>query len=88
MLMRAQIVVDYLDQAVNIDDLAIPLRDRAIKRENIYGELGEIVLGKKKGRMVRDEITVFKATGLAIEDIVTANMVYEMAKKKGIGMEI
>jgi len=83
-----KIVVDYLDQALIVGDLAVPIRDGAIRKENIYGELGEIVAGKKQGRIDDKEITIFKATGLAIEDIATAFKVYELAKKKGIGKEI
>jgi alanine dehydrogenase len=83
-----KIVVDFMDQAMNAGDLAVPLRDGAIKKEDIYGELGEIIAGKKKGRTDSSEITIFKATGLAIEDIATANKVYQLAKKKGIGKEI
>jgi len=88
-LVKAQkIVVDFMDQAVNVGDLAAPLREGAIKKADIYGELGEIIAGKKKGRTDSSEITIFKATGLAIEDIATANRVFQLAKKKGIGKEI
>ena len=47
--------------------------------------MGEIVAGKKKGRESPDEITMFKATGLAIQDVGTASKVYELAKAKGVG---
>ena len=83
-----KIVVDFIDQALIVGDFAVPIREGAIKRENIYAELGEIVAGKKQGRTNNDEITLFKATGLAIEDIATAYKVYELAKERGIGKEI
>jgi len=31
--------------------------------------MGDIVAGKKKGRTSPDEVTLFKATGLAIQDV-------------------
>ena len=34
------------------------------------------------------EVTLFKATGLAIQDVGTAHKVYELAKEKGIGVEL
>ena len=34
-----------------------------MRKENIYAELGEIVAGKKSGRMTDDEIIVFDSTG-------------------------
>lgn len=83
-----KIVVDFIDQAAIVGDFAAPIREGAFKREDIYAELGEIVTGQKKGRTSNDEITLFKATGLAIEDIATAHKVYQLAKKKGIGKEI
>jgi ornithine cyclodeaminase/alanine dehydrogenase-like protein (mu-crystallin family) len=50
--------------------------------------MGEIVCGAKKGRTSPDEITLFKATGLAIQDVGTAAKVYELAKQKGIGRDL
>ncbi|HCG98422.1 MAG TPA: ornithine cyclodeaminase family protein, partial [Actinobacteria bacterium] len=48
--------------------------------------LGEIVVGAKEGREA-GEITVFDSTGLAIQDIATARMLFEAAKREGIGYE-
>ncbi len=57
----------------------------AITEDDIYAELGKIVAGHKEGRTSPDEITRFKATGLAIQDVGTAYKVYQLAKEKGIG---
>jgi ornithine cyclodeaminase/alanine dehydrogenase-like protein (mu-crystallin family) len=46
---------------------------------HIDGELGEIVAGTVSGRIAPDEITVFKSLGLAVEDVVTADLVYRKA---------
>jgi alanine dehydrogenase len=83
-----KIVVDFRDQAFVVGDFAEPIREGAIRREDIYAELGEIVTGKKPGRTSEDEITLFKATGLAIQDVGTAFMVYRRARERGIGREI
>ncbi|HUU81328.1 MAG TPA: ornithine cyclodeaminase family protein, partial [Acidobacteriota bacterium] len=50
--------------------------------KHIYGELGEIVAGKKDGRISDQEITVFDSTGLAIQDISCAYAVYAQLKEK------
>ncbi len=42
-------------------------------------ELGEVVAGAQPGRKSNDEITLYKSVGVAIEDIVAANLVYERA---------
>lgn len=83
-----KIVVDFRDQAFVVGDFAEPLREGAIRKEDVYAELGEIVVGKKPGRTSEEEITLFKATGLAIQDVGTAFRVYKLAKERGIGREI
>ncbi|MBN2334939.1 ornithine cyclodeaminase family protein [Candidatus Bathyarchaeota archaeon] len=78
-------VVDFIPQAFVVGDFKVPKEEGVIKEEDIYAELGKIVAGKKKGRTSPDEITMFKATGLAIQDVGTASKVYELAQKKKVG---
>jgi ornithine cyclodeaminase/alanine dehydrogenase-like protein (mu-crystallin family) len=49
--------------------------------ERVVGEIGEVVSGAVPGRTSPDEITVFKSLGLAVEDVVTADLVYRKAVK-------
>jgi ornithine cyclodeaminase/alanine dehydrogenase-like protein (mu-crystallin family) len=58
------------------------------REEDIYGELSEIVLGKKKGRVDDQEVTIFDSTGMAIQDITTAYAVYQLAQKRGVGVKV
>ncbi|MCW4013479.1 MAG: ornithine cyclodeaminase family protein [Candidatus Bathyarchaeota archaeon] len=81
-------VVDFIPQAFVVGDFKVPKEEGVIKEEDIYAELGLIVAGKKKGRESPDEITMFKATGLAIQDVGTASKVYELAKAKKVGMTL
>ena len=83
-----KLVVDYMPQAFVVGDFAKPKEEGAISEKDIYAEMGEIVCGAKKGRTSPDEITLFKATGLAIQDVGTAAKVYELAKQKGIGRDL
>jgi len=46
-------------------------------------ELGEIRPGARPGRRDRDEITVYKAMGHVIADIVAAEIVYRWAAPRG-----
>ncbi len=48
-------------------------------------ELGELLLGRKPGRVSDSQITVYKAMGVAMEDMVAAHLVYEKAKARGTG---
>ena len=54
----------------------------------IHAEIGEIVNGDKIGRETDDEITLFNSTGLSAQDIAAVKIVYDAAKKKGLGMRI
>lgn len=45
--------------------------------------LGEVVLGTSPGRRDAREITVYKAMGIAMEDMVAANLAYAAALREG-----
>jgi alanine dehydrogenase len=88
LLKRAKIVVDAKEQAIHSGEINVPISKKIISEKNIFAELGEIVAKKKNGRKREKEITIFDSTGLAIQDLYTANLVYLQAKKKKIGREI
>jgi len=51
-------------------------------------ELSDVVSGKMPGRTNRDQITLFKSNGIAIEDIVVGGRIYEIARERGMGREV
>ena len=50
---------------------------------HIFAELGEVVAGAAPGRQSPDEVTLFKSLGMAVEDVVTADLVYRKALAVG-----
>lgn len=66
-------------------DLIIPIKNGTFSADRVTGELGEVIAGKAPGRANSEEITVFKTTGSAVLDVVTAQRIYENALKKGMG---
>ena len=44
--------------------------------------------GLKPGRTADDQITLYKSMGNAMEDMVVANLVYETALARGVGVEL
>jgi len=72
-LQRARVFVDDPAQAVHSGEINVPIKKGLFSQERIEGTLGEVVLGRKK-RMSADEITVFDSTGLAIQDLVIAEI--------------
>jgi alanine dehydrogenase len=51
-------------------------------------ELGELLLAQRPGRQSDRDITVYKAMGHAMEDMITANLVYRRARQQGIGQVV
>ncbi|HEY6249676.1 MAG TPA: ornithine cyclodeaminase family protein [Candidatus Angelobacter sp.] len=77
---RARIVVDTYEGALaEAGDLVIPLRSGAISRDHIIADLHELAGGKKRVRNSAADITLFESVGCALEDLVTAMLVYEKA---------
>lgn len=87
-LKKAKIIIDDWAQASHSGEINVPLRKGIITKRNIYASLGQIVSGQKIGRTNDREITIFDSTGLAIQDLFTAELVYRMAKKKNVGRKI
>lgn len=87
-LQRARIFVDDLEQATHSGEVNVGLSKGELKMENICGELGEVLTGKKTGRMSNEDITIFDSTGLAIQDVALADLVYKRAKRTGAGRKL
>lgn len=79
-LKRAKIVIDNWAQASHSGEINVPLEKGTINKENVYAELGNIVAGKTAGRETDEEITIFDSTGLAFQDLYTANIVWQAKK--------
>ncbi|MBI4283354.1 MAG: ornithine cyclodeaminase family protein [Chloroflexi bacterium] len=82
-LKEAVVVVDDIRQASSSGEINVPLRKGLFRIDQVYATLGEIIIGKKPGRRDKRAITVFDSTGVAIEDIAVAKLIYEKAKQKG-----
>jgi ornithine cyclodeaminase/alanine dehydrogenase-like protein (mu-crystallin family) len=55
---------------------------------NNLTEIGEVLSGTRPGRLSRDEITIYKSTGHAVEDAAAARLVYDRAKAEGAGISL
>jgi len=51
-------------------------------------EVGEVLAGTRPGRQSREETTIYKSTGHAIEDAAAARLVYDQAKAEGVGITL
>jgi len=55
-------------------------------REQLYGEIHELVAGQKKGRERDDERILIHTTGLVSQDVALAHFLYRRAVEKGRGV--
>ncbi|MFQ5971219.1 MAG: ornithine cyclodeaminase family protein [Alphaproteobacteria bacterium] len=86
-LRRARIFVDDIRQCRTDGEINVPLAQGLITEDDIAGEIGEVVAGKKKGRTSDTDVTVFDSTGIALQDSATVPLEYERAVAAGVGVE-
>jgi alanine dehydrogenase len=82
---NAKLVIDDYEQCTHSGEINVPWSRGLLDDEDLYGELGEIVAGGTPGRTPEDGVTVFDSTGLAIQDVATAHVVYERANEQNNG---
>ena len=80
---EAIVVVDDLEQASTSGEINVPIKKRIYSMREVYGTLTELVVGKKRGRTDNSAITVFDSTGIAVEDIAVAKLLFEKAQQTG-----
>ena len=85
LIASAKIVTDSREQCCAIGDTHHAITQGLMRKEDVYAELSEIVVGHKPGRTSDDEIIIFDSTGVAIEDAIAAAAVYEKARASSIG---
>jgi alanine dehydrogenase len=79
LLLDATVVIDDFEQCTHSGEVNVPWSRGVMDADDIYGEIGEVVTGVKDGRTSDDGVTVFDSTGLAIQDVAAAHVVYEHA---------
>jgi alanine dehydrogenase len=86
LMARATVVADVLGQSAVMGDLHHALLAGAMRIEDVHGELGDLVTGRKPGRTRPEEITIFDSTGTGIQDVAAAARAYELARAAGRGL--
>ena len=84
-LLDAKLVIDDYEQCTHSGEINVPWSRGVVGDGDLYGELGAVVTGALPGRTAEDGVTVFDSTGLAIQDVAAARVVYERATEHGNG---
>jgi ornithine cyclodeaminase/alanine dehydrogenase-like protein (mu-crystallin family) len=56
--------------------------------DHVRGELGEVLVGARPGRIDATELTLFRSLGLAVEDLAAAEYAVAAARRLGLGTEV
>ncbi|MFJ9467960.1 ornithine cyclodeaminase family protein [Streptomyces caniferus] len=70
------------------NDLLRPLHDGVITEAHVHAELGELLAGSKPGRSSRDQITLYKSVGVAVQDAAAAALIVAAARERSVGTDI
>jgi len=86
---RGRLIVDSRAAALQESgDIVQGIREGRFTEDHIAAELGAVVADPKLGRRSETEVTIFKSLGLAVEDVVAAELAYRHAQGKGRGAAI
>jgi ornithine cyclodeaminase/alanine dehydrogenase-like protein (mu-crystallin family) len=83
LLKASRVVVDSVAQASTMGDLHQAIAAGTMTAADVRAELAELVAGKSAGRTNDDERCVFDSTGLSIQDLAAAEMIYARARAAG-----
>ena len=78
--------MDSIEQASHSGEINVPWSKGLLDEKKLAGTIGQVIARKVPGRK-DDEITVFDSTGLSIQDMAVAHIVYERAMKTGRGTD-
>ncbi|WP_458188847.1 ornithine cyclodeaminase family protein [Haladaptatus sp. NG-WS-4] len=85
LLLDAKLVIDDHAQTTHSGEINVPYNAGILSDDDIHGDIGDIVVGDLEGRTDEDGVTVFDSTGLAIQDVAAAHVVYEHANENDNG---
>ena len=84
---RARVLLDSREGCLKqARDIYLPVQEGIVPSAHVQGELGQVVLGQRPRRQSREEITLFKSLGVAVQDLVTGLHVLREAERQGRGV--
>ncbi|MDB4054220.1 ornithine cyclodeaminase family protein [Octadecabacter sp.] len=87
LIAKATVFTDEVAQSVTLGEAQHAITAGLKTRDDIH-ELGAVINGTHAGRTSDDEITLFDGTGVGLQDLTVSARIVEIAKAKGIGMEV
>ncbi len=86
---HSRLFVDTVEGAMTESgDILAAIEEGALPAKPHLTRLCDVVDGRDPGRRQRDEVTIFKSLGMAIEDVACAALVLERARAQGKGVDV
>ena len=80
---KALVFGDDRTQCFTVGECEVPHRMGLLPE--LQAEIGDVILGKARGRQNPEDITVFDSTGIALQDLASASVILDAAEAAGIG---
>jgi ornithine cyclodeaminase len=84
LLAEAAVFVDEAAQAVTIGECQHAHAAGLLRQEDLH-PLGAVLAGTRPGRSSPEQVTVFDGTGVALQDLVVADLAWRLARERGAG---
>jgi len=88
LLAESVLITDSTEQCATIGDLHHAIAAGVLRPNHVRAELGEVIAGLKPGRTAPEDRVVFDSTGIAVQDVAAAAVVYERALVEGRGLAV
>jgi ornithine cyclodeaminase len=82
------IVVDSRPSAAKEAGDLLPVLEKGRTHVGAFTELGEVIAGTRPGRTSSEQTTLFESQGMAIQDLIIAAHLLELARTQGLGSEV
>jgi alanine dehydrogenase len=87
-LQEATVVVDDRTQAIHAGEINVPIARGQYNPKRLHGTLGDVLLGRRRGRRSLEELTVFDSTGLAVHDVALGEAILQRARRLRLGRPV
>lgn len=81
----ARVFTDDIAQSISVGESEIAIKNGVISKEDIISEIGAVINGEVIGRQSNTDITIYDSTGIALQDLITANYAIDKAVKTDMG---
>ena len=82
-----RVYVDTEHAVEESGDLAIPLKNRWVTREQV-STLGKLIIRTREGKETHEKTSFFKSVGMALFDLVVSDAIYKKAVDNNLGKDI